>query len=45
MVKYSKSELIGKTAVELGILSTTTKRHEMIKGVRDNGVVRDREVQ
>ena len=45
LVKYNKSELIGKTAIDLGIVATTTKRHEMIKGVRDNGVVRDREVK
>lgn len=45
LVKYNKSELIGKTAVQLGILDTTAQRNEIISAVRKNGTSRDVDVQ
>jgi PAS domain S-box-containing protein len=45
LVKYNKSELIGKTAVELGIYNTQAERLQMVAGVRDSGIVRDMDIQ
>lgn len=45
LLRYGKSELLGKTAVELGVLDTRTRREEVIGGARSHGIVRDAEVQ
>jgi PAS domain S-box-containing protein len=45
LINFSKSELIGKTAVQLDILSNTIQREEIMSGVKRNGTARDLEVQ
>jgi PAS domain S-box-containing protein len=45
LLHYKKFEVIGKTAVELGIVSDEAQRNDMIKNVRENGIVRDVEIQ
>jgi PAS domain S-box-containing protein len=45
MVKFSKTELIGKNIVELGILNSDAEREAIVSHVRDTGVSRDVEVR
>ena len=45
LINYSKSEMIGKTAVQLDILSSTAQRDEIISGIKSSRTVRDVEVQ
>lgn len=45
LIKHSKSELIGKTAVQLGILNSVPQRNDIVVGARNSGIVRDVEVQ
>jgi PAS domain S-box-containing protein len=45
LINFSKSELIGKTAVQLDILSNTIQREEIMSGVKRSGTARDLEVQ
>ena len=45
LVNYSKSELIGNTAVQLNILSGSLDREAIVSGARSTGTVRDIEVQ
>lgn len=45
LINYSKSELIGNTAVQLNILSSVSQRNEIVSGARNNGTARDIEVQ
>jgi PAS domain S-box-containing protein len=44
LVKYDKSEVIGNSAVQLGIVGTS-ERIQLTEIVRDNGVARDIEIQ
>ena len=45
LVKFSKSELIGKTTVQLGILDNNSQRNVLVNQVLATGVCRDIEVQ
>jgi PAS domain S-box-containing protein len=45
LIGYNKSELIGKTAVQLGILPSTERRNTIIGEARTTGTVKDIEVQ
>lgn len=45
LVKFSKTELIGKNTVELGILGNNDLRNQVIHKVLENGVCKDIEVQ
>jgi PAS domain S-box-containing protein len=45
LVRYNKSELIGRTAVQLGIFDSVARRNEIVKDARYNETVRDIEVQ
>lgn len=45
LIHYSKSELIGKTAVQLNILSSVSQHNEIVSGAKNNGTARDIEVQ
>lgn len=45
LINYNKSELIGRTAVELGILPTIAQRKEIVSGSKSNEIARDIEVQ
>jgi PAS domain S-box-containing protein len=42
---YSKSELIGKSAVQLGIIGSEAQQLAIVREARNNGIVRDIEVQ
>ena len=44
LVKYDKSEIIGKSAQQLGIVGANERVH-MIEEIHNNGVVRDIEIQ
>ncbi|MEO5603855.1 MAG: ATP-binding protein [Cyclobacteriaceae bacterium] len=45
LLNYGKSELIGKTAIQLGILQSTSQRNEIVRGAKNQGTARDVEVQ
>ena len=45
LMGFTKPELLGKTVVQLGIITTTTERSEIIIEARSSGVNRDLEVQ
>jgi PAS domain S-box-containing protein len=45
LLGFTKPELLGKTAVELGIINTTAERNEIVKGARSRGINKDIEVQ
>jgi PAS domain S-box-containing protein len=44
LVKYDKSEILGKSAQQLGIVGAD-ERIQMIEGIRANGIIRDIEIQ
>jgi PAS domain S-box-containing protein len=45
LMGFTKAEMLGKTAVELGIIKTTAERDELVKGARTKGVNKDIEVE
>lgn len=45
LINYNKSEVVGKTAVQLNILSSVSQRDEIVRGAKNHGTVKDIEVQ
>lgn len=45
LIKFSKTELIGKTTVQLGILTSISQRNEIVNHVRNSGITMDMEIQ
>lgn len=45
LMNYKKSDVIGKTALELGIVRNEFERNELISKVRKFGIMRDIEIQ
>lgn len=45
MTQFNKSELIGKTAVDLGIIDSVDQRNDIIRSAENNGTQKDVEIQ
>lgn len=45
LMRYGKSELIGKTVVQLGIIDTPVQRNEIVRGARNGETSRDIDAQ